>query len=359
MFGHSAMMNKATRGCYIETGDLSTGTGGDTAGTAGAEAPVASPEPGAGETPFIQREDFANAPFLRKQQVNREQETGEKKIDEGTLDTPVKTEPAEGEKSLETPLGEVPTAFKLADGREVTPEQIAEWEKGYMMQADYSRKTQKLAEERRQLQKETENAKDYREQADKALGLWQSFERDPIGTINQLQQYYENNGIVEPKDTEVLAREDRIRQLETEINTREQQSREQAEQQAHNWLVTQLGTLSQKHGEAFNGEKVMQFMLDNNILDPEKAYKVMTHDDSVASLQKQMDALKTEMDTKLKAAKGEAIAEYVKTKTAKSEAPLPVGASSGGGSPIIQINQPKSFQDARKSALARLSGASG
>lgn len=308
---------------------------------------------------IVGREDFAKAPFLRKSQASREQEPSEKKTDEETLDTPVKAEPVEGEKETEAPTEESPAVFKLPDGREVTPEQIAEWEKGFMMQKDYTIKTQKLAEERRQLQKEAENAKAYREQADKALELWQAFERDPIGTINQLQQYYESNGIVEPKDAEVLAREDRIRQLETEIRIREQQAREQAEQQAHEWLVAQLDALSQKHGDAFDGEKVMRFMLDNNILDPEKAFKVMTHDDSVASLQQQMDALKAEMDAKLKAAKDEAIAEYVKQKTAKGEAPLPVGASSGGGSPIIQINQPKSFQDARRAALARLSGASG
>lgn len=349
------------RGCYIETGDLSTGAGGGSSEVTatGTEVPAVVPEQNNASTEqSIQREDFVNAPFLRKLQTSRQEEpggnkAGETQTAETKLDNPEQTAPAGEEEQLETPA-ETPTVVKLADGREVTPEQIANWEKGFMLQSDYTKKTQSLAEERRQLQKEIDSLTSYKEQADPALQLWQAIERDPIGTLQHLQQHYETQGVLEPKDPEILAREDHIRQLENDIRVREQRAKESMEQEALNRVNSQLDALATKHGDKFDREKTIQYMIDNRIPDPEKAHKAMTYDDGVSGLQAQMDVLRAEMDAKLKAAREEAVGEYIKTKTAKNDAPPPVGASSGGGSPPVQINAPKSFQDSRRAALARL-----
>lgn len=328
--------------------------------------PATNPEPPA-VAEGVSREDFNVAPFLRKfkQEPNEPPKTAsspEEKPPEGIPE--VKTDEKPPEPPPETPPEQkLPesTVIKLPDGREVTPEQIVEWEKGNMMQSDYTVKTQKLAEERRQLQAELDGFKTYAEQANQALALWQAIERDPIGTLVQLQAHYANQGVLEPKDPEVLAREDRLRQLDNEIGTREQQSKQKAEQDAYNWLNNQFDTLSKQHSD-FDADKVAQFMLDNNIHDPEKAYKVMTHDDKMSGSQKQindlqaqMDALKAETETKLKAAKDEAVAEYIKVKMTNNTPP-PVGANSGTGSPPVQINRPKTMLDAKRAAIARLAG---
>jgi hypothetical protein len=75
------------------------------------------------------------------------------------------------------------------------------------------------------------------------------------------------------------------------------------------------------------------------------------HDDKVSNLQKQID----ELSKQLKDAKSSAVNEYVEKKQAKSKQPLPVGGTATGAPPV-QINPPKTFQDARKAAIARLAG---
>lgn len=327
---------------------------------AGAE-PAPSPTPSPAPDSLV-REDFLQAPMLRQSKKELVEEPKPPVIPEAVPPegTPkLETEPKEPEAKPEDKLPE--TTVKLPDGKEATLEQIAEWEKGYMMQADYTKKTQQLAEEKRQFQTELDGLKSTTEQAQPALELWQAFERDPIKTLEELQAHFASQGIFEAKDPNVLAAEDQLRAINQQIQTQQQQATQQTEQQAYNWLTSQLDTLSQQHAD-FDRDTVTQYMMDNNVLDPDKAYKLMTHDSTVESSQKQMadlqaqiDAIKADTDAKVKAAKEESVKEYIKTKMVANNAPLPVGGS-GGGTPPVQINRPIAWQDARKAALSRMAG---
>ena len=241
---------------------------------------------------------------------------------------------------------EPPIIFKLPDGREYTPEKIDEMEKGYMMQKNYTVKTQALAEERRAF--EAEKGKFNPQVTQNAVTLWQQMEVDPIGTIDKLREHYENQGIFEPKNEEQLKFETEKRQLEFEKQTLQQEKQQRAQQEHYQRIESQLTSLAEKHGKDFNREQTLSFMAENNIFDAEKAFKALHHDTLAESLQKQI----TELNDKLKTVKKEAVNEYVKEKTTKKATPPPVGASNSG-SPPVQINPPKTLEDAKKAALAR------
>jgi len=253
--------------------------------------------------------------------------------------------PEEGAKEEEQAAEEL-LKFKLSDDEEVTAEQIREWEKGYMRQADYTKKTQALAEEKRQF--EAEKAKHDPQLIQNAMSLWKQIEIDPIGTLEKLREHYEAQGIYEPKDEAVLKLEMEKRQLEEEKQRLEQEKQQRYQQELYNRLESQLGALADKHGAEFNRDEVIDFMRQNNIFDAEKAWKAMHHDTLAESLQKQINDLKQQ----IKEAEKNAVNKYVKTKTTKQAVPLPVGAGNTG-SPPVKINPPKTFEDAKKAALAR------
>lgn len=248
-----------------------------------------------------------------------------------------------------------PMKIKMPDGKEVTLDQVAEWEKGYMLQADYTRKTQALAEERRKL--EQERAAFDPATTQNALQLWEDMTRDPIGTLDKLREYFEQQGIYEAKDPAILAQEDRIRQLEQEKMRLEMEQQRQMQEAAYQQLESQLANLEAKYGKDFDRVAVLKFMEEkfneNKVVyDPETAFKAMHHDIVVSNLQKQIDEMKAEM----KKVKEEAVNEYLKTKTAKTkkENPPPVGAvGSSNSGPVVRINPPKTLEEAKKAALAR------
>ena len=226
---------------------------------------------------------------------------------------------------------ETPQVYKLPDGRELTAEQIIELEKGHMMQADYSRKTQALAEQRRALEAE-------KEKAAKAFKLMQDYERDPVGTAQRLQEEAEERGFYEPKDPDTLALEDRQRELEAKELEIQQKEQQLEQQQVYKDLENRVLKLEEKHGAEFDRQKVIQFMIDEKIYSPEVAWNAIRAD---------------QLEAQLKKAKEEAVNEYVKAKTTKKAAPLPVGAGGSTGSPPVQVTKPKTLEDAKRAAMAR------
>ena len=163
------------------------------------------------------REDVREmSSFLRgfkehQQAANEGQEPGKEKKEP---DTPAATEPAQ--KATETKPAEAeakpepgtvpaqepgseeaPQVVTLPDGRELTAEQVLEMEKGTMMQSDYTKKTQALAEERRLFEQQ-------KQENERAFQIMRDIERDPIGTLQKLQEEYEAKGVYEPKDPEQL-----------------------------------------------------------------------------------------------------------------------------------------------------------
>ena len=289
--------------------------------------------------------------FQKRKADNPTQEPGK------VADTPVveekapakETEPPAKETAPapESTPGEVkaepPQAYKLPDGREMTAEQIIELEKGYMMQKNYTQKTQALAEERRLLDEQ-------KKAHEKALKLMQDYERDPIGTAQRLQEEAELKGVYEPKDPDTLALEDKQRELEAKEREIKQKEQELELQTRYSELNNRMAALEQKYGEEFDREKVIQMMRDEQIYSPELAFKAIRADQLEAKTQKQIDDLKAQ----LKKAKEEAVNEYVRDKTTKKPGPPPVGAGSYSGSPPIQVSRPKTFEDARKAAMARV-----
>ena len=251
----------------------------------------------------------------------------------------------------ETPPAE-PPKFKLSDDEEVTAEQILEWKKGYMMQSNYTQKTQALAEERRQFEKERAGIDP--ETGKMAMNLWKQMELDPIGTIDRLREHYEAQGIFEAKDQATLQLEQQKLQLEAEKRQFEQRRQQQLQQEEFSKLETQLSSLEKTYGKDFDRQATVQFMIDNKMFDAEKAFKALHHDTAVERMQKQLEEMKKQMKT----VKSEAVNEYVQTKTTKKASPPPVGASISG-SPPVQFNAPKTFEDAKKAALARMSNLTG
>lgn len=310
----------------------------------------------------ITKEDFKQLPFLRKYQNTLKQKEPEKEVKKDTLEG----EPEEKE-DVKEGIGEETTdldnpenkdsgnkevqigddaKIKLADGTEIT---IAELKKGYMMQADYTRKTQALAEERKALEKERSTFD--KEQVEKALQLQKELERDPIGTLDKLREQYEEQGIFEPKDPETLAKEDEIRRLKEEKLKLEQEKIEREQQETFDKIKTELDSLAEKYGDKIDINNIVQFMIDNNFYDPERAMKALYFDVFIEEKEK---ALKAKED-EIKKAKESAVNEYIQSKTKKQETKPPLGTSTTG-SPPVTIQKPKTFQEARKAALARLEG---
>ncbi len=186
------------------------------------------------------------------------------------------------------------------------------------------------------------------------MNLWKQLELDPIGYLDKLREYYESQGIYEPKDQATLQLEQERRALEAEKQQLQQEKQQRLQQDNYAKLETQLTKLAETYGKDFDRTATIQFMLNNNIADAEKAYKAMNHDNLTTNLQKQID----ELNKKLKTVKTEAVNDYVKTKTTKSAAPPPVGASNSGAPPV-QVSMPKTFDDAKRSALARMSNLTG
>jgi len=234
-----------------------------------------------------------------------------------------------------------PRLFKLPDGREVTAEQILELEKGYMMQSDYTRKTQALADARRQLEEE-------RAANEKAFKLQQDYEDDPMGTALRLQEQAEAKGIFEAKSPEALALEVKQRELakrESEIQRKEEEARQEA---VYREMESRILALEAKYGKDFDRDYLIRFMTEQQVYSPEVAWNAIRASIIEAKRETEVEALKQQ----LKNAKEVAISEYVKTKTTKQPSSLPVGAGATG-SPPVQVNRPKTLDDAMKAAMAR------
>lgn len=131
---------------------------------------------------------------------------------------------------------------------------IEDLQKGYMLQGDYTRKTQALAAQRQQLAQ--------------AEALQAALERDPAGTLKALQEAF---GIqTEPVEDFSTPEEKRFRQLETF-----QAQQEAVARQAQ--IDRDLGRLHQQYGD-FDDNEVFVYAIKNNSPDLVSAYKAMTYD---------------------------------------------------------------------------------
>ena len=141
------------------------------------------------------------------------------------------------------------------DGEEVVIP-VKEALAGYQRQADYTRKTQELSEQRKQVQY--------------ASALQEALQSDPAATLQLLQQQY---GVAtQPQEDEWLdPAEQQLRQLEQRIAAFEQSK-------AMDELTRTIDTLQSKYGEDFDADEVVAKALATGSTDLESVFKQITFD---------------------------------------------------------------------------------
>jgi hypothetical protein len=156
------------------------------------------------------------------------------------------------------------------DGEEVVVP-VKEALAGYQRQADYTRKTQELSEQRKQIQY--------------AAALAEALQNDPAATLQLLQQQY---GIAnQPQEEEWLdPAEQQFRSLEQRIAAFEQQK-------ALDELTRTIDSLQGKYGDDFNADEVVATALAKGSTDLEAVFKQITFDKVYS---KATDAQKKLMD---------------------------------------------------------------
>ena len=129
---------------------------------------------------------------------------------------------------------------------------------GYQRQADYTRKTQELSEQRRQVQF--------------GAALQEALQNDPQGTLSLLSQHY---GVVQqPSEEEELYMdpvEKQYRQLESRVQAFEQEK-------ARNELERTIQSLQTRYGSDFDANEVVSKALAIGSSDLEAVYKQIAFD---------------------------------------------------------------------------------
>jgi hypothetical protein len=129
---------------------------------------------------------------------------------------------------------------------------------GYQRQADYTRKTQEISEQRRQIQF--------------ASAIQEALQNDPKGTLELLSRHY---GIAQEAEQDDPLLDDpqakQFRELEQRVRSFE-------EQKAYEQLERTIQTLQNRYGDDFNSEEVVAKALALGSSDLEAVYKQMSFD---------------------------------------------------------------------------------
>lgn len=130
---------------------------------------------------------------------------------------------------------------------------------GYQRQADYTRKTQQLAEERKNVQF--------------AQAIQQALDNDPSQTIELLKSHYGLDAMDSFEEDDIFAdpMEKQYKQLESRIRSFE-------EQQAMNELERNIYSLQQKYGDDFDANEVVSQALAMGTTNLEAVYKQSAFD---------------------------------------------------------------------------------
>jgi len=179
-------------------------------------------------------------------------------IEDGQIDTTGELESETPEEEQEffdfTEVGEKFVKLQV-DGQEVSVS-IKEALAGYQRQADYTRKTQELSEQRKQVQF--------------ATTLQQSLQDDPANTLAMLQQHY--GKAADPVEEEWLDdNEKQFRSLEQRIAAFESDK-------ALSDLTKTIEVLQSKYGEDFNADEVIAKAMTTGSTDLEAIFKQIAFD---------------------------------------------------------------------------------
>ena len=178
--------------------------------------------------------------------------------DEGTADEGAEDEAPEGdeeesEEQEDEGEDDDPDVAIMVDGQEVNVP-LSELRKGYLRTADYTRKTQQLAQLRRQT-------------AD-AEALRQALERNPTETLKVLARHYQVDEF-EPDDSTGPTPE-QIRLMELEQWQQTQQARQQ-----ESAVDAEIARLHAEYGD-FEDDALFTFAVERGVRDLEVALRAMT-----------------------------------------------------------------------------------
>lgn len=147
----------------------------------------------------------------------------------------------------------VPQGYEIEGLGNVTAEQIKEWKQGYMRQSDYTRKTQELARQRKELDSQTQIAPQPMHQ----IPIQQPYAQQSPAFSQNIYP----NGQYNPQFAQVMGR---IDQMEQEFADRQ--------------LVQEVERLKRTYPD-FDEVAVLNEALARNITDIEFVYKAMRNQD--------------------------------------------------------------------------------
>ena len=191
---------------------------------------------------------------------------------------------------------------------------------GYQRQADYTRKTQEISEQRKQLQF--------------AATLQEALQKDPESTLRLLnQQFGKSQPTATPEEDEYLtAEEKQVRELNQRLAALEQE-------RAMDALVKTIDTLQEKYGDEFNADEVVFRANQLGTTDLEAVFKSLAFDKVYAE--------KTKASKKL-------AEEQERLNAKRSATVVSSGASAKGSAP--KSAPPKSVFEAFEMAKRNLNG---
>jgi hypothetical protein len=203
------------------------------------------------------------------------------------------------------------------DGQEVVVP-VKEALAGYQRQADYTRKTQELSEQRRQVQY--------------AMALQEALQQDPASTLQLLSQQLGVNQVLPQEEEELWIdpSEKQLRLLEQRISAFEQE-------RAMEELARTIDSLQGKYGEDFNPDEVIAKALAIGSTDLEAVFKQISFDKVYSKASDAQNKLKAEQERV----------------AAKRQAAVISGGTSVKTSPP-QSAQPKSVFEAFEAAKKQL-----
>lgn len=204
------------------------------------------------------------------------------------------------------------------DGEEVIVP-IKEALAGYQRQADYTRKTQELSEQRKQVQF--------------AATLAESLQKDPAGTLQALQQHYGVKAPIQDQQVE----EEWLDPAEKQFRSLEQRIAAFEQQKAMDDLTRTIDSLQSKYGDDFNADEVVAKALATGSTDLEAVFKQIAFDKVYS---KASEAQKKLMDEQARV-------------EAKRSAAVVSGGSANKNSVVAKAAKPTSvfeaFEQAKKS----------
>lgn len=184
---------------------------------------------------------------------------------------------------------------------------------GYQRQADYTRKTQELSQQRQQVQF--------------AAALQEALEKDPAATVELLQKHYGIDSQAVEEDEFLDPAEKQLRSLEKRIASFE-------EQQALSEIERTVSGLQSRYGDDFDANEVVAKALATGNSDLEAVYKQIAFDRLWESQMNQKQALTAQQQRE------QQIVEQ------KRQTGIVSGASSGGASAASTQAPVTSLRDA-------------